>query len=233
MLSTTGAEQLAIPDRAFVPVMLTVTFVLFQPAAFDCGEAAALAVGGIFSILTGGEVKIAVFPATSVTITLPLTDGPSLVSNNGLGMEVEATPDKLSAVVKPKLTFVFCQPAALGGGAAVANVSVGGVLSILTLADLNVALFPATSVTVTVPVTDDPSLVKVRGLGTDVDATPDKASAAINGNATLVLFHPAAFGAGVAAPKVSVGGVLSMLIPETLAGRLTFPALSVQVPEAD
>src|SRR5437870_13799360 len=93
--------------------------------------------------------------------------------------------------------------------------------------------FLSTSVTVTVPLTAAPSAVRVSGLGTDVAATPDNASAAVYGKATLVLFHPAAFAAGVAAaPNASVGGVLSILIPATVTGGLTLPATSVHVPDA-
>src|SRR5467141_2736728 len=115
-----GVEQLAIPESASVPVKVTVTLVLFQPLAFGPGEAAACVVGGVLSIWTEGEAKLAVFPATSVTVTLPLTEVPSVVNNRGLGTDVEATPDKLSAGMKPKLTLVLFHPAVLAGGAATA-----------------------------------------------------------------------------------------------------------------
>ena len=49
----------------------------------------------------------------------------------------------------------------------------------------------------TVPVTEVPSVVKFNGFGADVEATPDNASEAENGKATLVLFQPAALGAGL------------------------------------
>ena len=173
------------------------------------------------------------FPATSVTVTFPLIEIPSVVSTNGLGIDVKATPDRVSAVVKAKLTFVLFHPAAFAVGFAAAKMSVGGVLSILKPGDVNVALLPATSLTVTVPVTEAPSAAKFSGLGIDVDPKPDRASAAVNGTDTLVLFQPAAFGAGVADPNVNEGGVLSILMLEAVAGGLTFPALSVQVPKAD
>jgi hypothetical protein len=56
-------------------------------------------------------------------------------------------------------------------------------------------------------------------------AIPDNASAVRNGTDTVVLFHPAGLGAGVAVPNVSVGGVLSNLtvIEWSIS---TFPALS-------
>jgi hypothetical protein len=106
---------------------------------------------------------------------------------------------------------------------------VGAVLSIFTAGDVNVAALPALSVTVTVPVTAEPSVDRTSGLLPGfVDATPDVASAAVNVMDTFVLFHP--LGAG---PNVSVGGVLSILIPLAVAGALTLPALSVHDPDAD
>src|SRR2546425_12995094 len=114
-----------MPESASVPLKLTATSVLFHPAAFGAGKAAACAIGGVLSILTEGEVKVAVLPAASFTVTLPLTDAPSAVSDSGLGTDVDATPDRLSSVVKGKATFVLFHPAALAAGAAAANVSVG------------------------------------------------------------------------------------------------------------
>ena len=106
-------------------------------------------------------------------------------------------------------------------------------MSIFTLGEVNVALFPATSVTVTLPVTEEPSEVNERGLCIEVEAKPDNASVAVKGTDTFVLFQPAAFAGGAAAPKASVGAVLSILMPLAVAWALTLPALSVQVPEAD
>lgn len=227
-----GGEQFAMPESVSVPVTVTVTFVLFQPAAFAWGAAAACAVGAVLSIFTGDEAYVAVLPATSVAVTLPVTADPSAVSKIGLGTEVEANPDKASVTVNGTFTFVLFHPAALAAGVAGPNVTTGGVLSIFTEADVKVAVLPARSVTVTVPMTDAPSAVSTRGLGTDVDPTPDKASAAVNGNTTFVLFHPAGFGGGFAAPNTSVGGVLSILMPATVTAGLMFPATSVHVPDA-
>jgi len=232
-VSVAAGEQLPMPESASVPVKLTVTFVLFQPRAFACGEAAACAMGGVLSIFTTGEMKVDVFPATSVTVTLPLTEAPSVLSSSGLDTEVDVTPDSASVGAKANATFVLFQPAALADGAAAVNVSVGGVLSIFTAGDVKVALLPATSVTVMTPLTADPSADSNNGLGIDVAATPDRLSAVVNVNATFVLFQPAAFGKGLAAPKLTVGGVLSILILVAVEGGLTLPALSVHVPDAD
>src|SRR5207249_1495199 len=120
------------------------------------------------SIFAVGEVKAALFPATSVTVTLPLTDAPSVVNDNGLGTDVEATPESASAAVNGTEMLVLFQPAAFGAGAAAPKVSVGAVLSILNAGEVNVAMFPAISVTVTVAVTVEPSVARDSGLGTEV-----------------------------------------------------------------
>lgn len=60
------------------------------------------------------------------------------------------------------------------------------------------------------------------------EATPDKLSVQLKVAFTLVLFHPAAFGAGESV-VVIVGGVLSMLSVRELVA--VFPALSTAVPE--
>ena len=81
--------------------------------------------------------------------------------------------------------------------------------------------------------TEAPSVVRVKGLDTDVEATPDTASVVVKPMVTFALFQPAALAMGAGMPKVKVGGVISILMPATEAAALTFPALSVQVPEAD
>jgi len=86
-------------------------------------------------------------------------------------------------------------------------------MSIFTADEVKVALLPAKSVAVTVPVTADPSVINTNGLLAGfVEARPDRVSAAVNENETLVLFHPLALADGLAAPNVSVGAVASRLI---------------------
>src|SRR5712691_2737017 len=79
MRTAAGSGQLATPDRLSLQVKLTVTSVLFQPFAFGAGLRAAVIVGGVLSILTAGEVKVALFPARSATVTVPVTAPPSAV----------------------------------------------------------------------------------------------------------------------------------------------------------
>jgi len=60
------------------------------------------------------------------------------------------------------------------------------------------------------------------------ETTPDKLSVQLKVALTLVLFHPAAFGAGERVVAI-VGGVLSMLTVREVDAVL--PALSTAVPE--
>src|SRR5258708_34038463 len=83
------------------------------------------------------------------------------------------------------------------------------------------------------PISADPSVISTKGLGIEVEATPERLSVVVKLKETSVLFHPAALAAGLCAPKPSVGGVLSILIPLAVAVARTFPALSVQLPEAE
>ncbi len=50
--SPTGAEQDAMPDRPSDPLNVTVTPVLFHPAAFAAGATLAVAVGAVLSTRT-------------------------------------------------------------------------------------------------------------------------------------------------------------------------------------
>jgi len=82
---------------------------------------------------------------------------------------------------------------------------VGGVLSSLTVIDVE-ALLPAASVAVPEMIWLAPSVVTVCGAGQL--ATAEVASLQANVTVTLLLFQPAAFGAGEAV-AVIVGGSLS------------------------
>src|SRR5207244_1219196 len=118
--------------------------------------------------------------------------------------------ERLSVPVNVTVTSVLFHPFTLGRGRAAATAS-GAFLSIFTAGDVNVLLLPAASVTTTVPLTLVPSTLNTRGLATEVEATPDKLSFVVNETRTSLLFQPAAFGAGSAAPNCSVGTVVSML----------------------
>src|SRR3954464_12861786 len=98
------------------------------------------------------------------------------------------------------------QPAGLASGSRLTNAIDGGVLSMRTEGDVNVAVLPARSATVTPPLTLDPSAPSTRGLGIDVEATPDSASSGANGIATSVRFQPLPFAGGICARYCSDGG---------------------------
>ena len=56
--------------------------------------------GAVLSIFTAGEVvKVAVFPATSVTVTCVVSPVPSVLMMAGEGGALVATPESASAVV--------------------------------------------------------------------------------------------------------------------------------------
>jgi len=69
---------------------------------------------------------------------------PSVVSTNGLGVLVIATPDRLSFGVNAIDTFVLFHPA-FGAGRGVPKATVGGVLSIRTVSVFGASWLPALS----------------------------------------------------------------------------------------
>jgi hypothetical protein len=98
--SVVGALQLATPESASVHVKLTVTSVLFQPAALPAGSASPMIVGGTISIGGGG--------GSSVQFKLVVTDG-----------KHARTALRPRAVTKPKHTSTRWLP--LGTSASVPN----------------------------------------------------------------------------------------------------------------
>lgn len=63
VLSVAAPVQKSICDRLSAPTKVTTTFVLFQPLLLAPGDAFALAVGGVLSML--------MFPAVAVALVLP------------------------------------------------------------------------------------------------------------------------------------------------------------------
>ena len=122
---------------------------------------------------------MAVLPARSVTVTMPVTSLPSVVNTKGLVGRLLSTPESASAAVYGTDTSVLFQPAALGAGIAVPQLKLGVVLSILKADEVNVAMFPAMSVTVTMPVTLLPSTVSIKGLSGRLLSTLESASSTV------------------------------------------------------
>src|SRR6266853_6074616 len=65
--TTTGAGHCATPERESAQLKLTVTFVLFQPAASGSGNAAAAKVGGVLSMFSFA-LAVAVMPALLIAV---------------------------------------------------------------------------------------------------------------------------------------------------------------------
>src|SRR5947209_8221279 len=81
-------------------VKVTATAVLFQPFAFGAGETVLEITGGVLSIFTPGDVvKVATFPALSVTVAEVVRFLPSVPIMSALAGTPEATPERLSSVV--------------------------------------------------------------------------------------------------------------------------------------
>ncbi len=175
-------------------------------------------------------MQLALLPALSIAV--PVTDWLAPSVPTAVDGVTEATPERLSLAAKLTITLALFQPLVLGSGLR-EPVIVGGVLSILNEDVVEVVLLPALSVTVTVLVTAEPSAVNTMELADElVLAMPDRLSLVVKGTETSVLFQPSVLGDGVAVPKDSVGGVLSILMLFTVSEAL-LPALSVTVPVVD
>jgi hypothetical protein len=115
VLSVTGAVQLAMPERLSVPVNVTVTLVLFQPAAFGAGEALAAAVGGVLSSLTVTDA-VCESPAPFVAVQVMVVPAVSAVSVITPQPDSESMPEIGSLKLQVTEVSELFQPAALGDG---------------------------------------------------------------------------------------------------------------------
>jgi len=119
-----------------------------------------------------------------------------------------ATPDSASEHVKVIVTgTVVLMPLEFGAGETV-YVIVGGVSSILTLAHIGSDMFPAASTAC--PQKDWFAPCVATAIGGGHVLTPDPESAQVNVTVTLVLFQPAAFGAGNTEAAI-VGAIVSVV----------------------
>src|ERR1700722_1025575 len=201
-----GVGQLVIgaAPGAGVHVKLTITFVLFQPAALGSGATTAMICGGTSEMFTVNCVE-AVFPATSVTVPLATWFAPGVAILCAGGHA--ATPESVSAHMKLTVTDELFHPAVFGAGEGLA-VMVGGVLSMLTVAHASSEEFPAASTACPQRDWFAPSVATATGGGQVL--TPDPLSKQVNVTVTLVLFHPAAFGRGKTETAI-VGTVVSVV----------------------
>src|SRR5919201_4121926 len=104
-----GALTPATPESASVALKLTVTSVLFQPAAFGGGLEAAFRSGGVLSRFTVTLV-LAAFPARSVAVPVTTCLAPSPDTETGGGHA--AIPLVASEQVKLTVASVLFQPCA-------------------------------------------------------------------------------------------------------------------------
>ena len=87
---------------------VTVTEVLFQPAAFGVGSTAAVIVGGVVSIETVADAD-AELPATSSTARETVRSAPSVDTTTGSGQPAP-TPEPASVHVNEIVTGALYQP---------------------------------------------------------------------------------------------------------------------------
>jgi hypothetical protein len=199
---------------------LTVTGVLFQPAAFGAGALEAITLSGGNGWKLNWMLVVPVLPAISVALPL-MVCRPAVVTVTGEGQM--ATPDKLSLQVNATVAETAVTNPFASGSGETAAVTVGGVLSRLT-ETLVLAVCAEASVTVPLIVWLARSTDTICAAGHCSGGTPP---AHWNETVTSELFHPAALGAGAAV------AVIASAVCCTLNVRLVdavLPALSVAVP---
>ena len=182
------------------------TLPLYHPFAFGLVVGAPVTIGFVLSILTR-TLSVAVLSALSVAVPLKGVE-PSAVADPPPVHDL--TPESPSEQVNETVTFVLFQPKAFGAGASECP-TVGACLSSLTVTE-PLPVLPRRSAAVelnTVPVAAVFEF-SVFDAGVGPDAMPEPASVADHVTDTLLLFQPAAFGAGETAP-VTVGPVLSRM----------------------
>ena len=69
-VSTVATSHVAMSESVSVPAKVTVTSVLFQPAAFAAGDGVAVTLGAVLSMLTSDTLAEALLPARSVTVNV-------------------------------------------------------------------------------------------------------------------------------------------------------------------
>src|SRR5205807_779504 len=169
--TVTGEGQIAMPDKLSEQKKLTITSVLFHPAALGAGAGLALITGGVPSRLTVADA-LAVFPAWSVALPVMIWALPSVFTGTGGGQDTMS--ETLGVQTKPTVTSVLFQSAALGVGLTFAVIE-GVVFSIFSGTATEV-LFPARSLTEAVICSAFPSVLTTCGDGQLPSAMPDKLS---------------------------------------------------------
>src|SRR4051794_5088767 len=196
----------------------------YQPLGSD-SDSSAVVTGGVWSILIGLTVPVAVLPARSVTLAEALSSPPSPPTTVGAGQAVEARPDRASEQTQVTVTAPLFHPAPLAAGEAV-PVMVGLVLSMSMPLNVTVAELPALSCAV--PLVDWcwPS-PRLRATGQSASPESVTWSAQLNVTVTSSLYQPFPLAARSGDAEI-VGGLRSMLTVAVSLAEL--PALSVAAP---
>jgi hypothetical protein len=194
-----------MPESASEHVQAIVTSPLYQPAALGAAVGAPDRLGGTLSTLIPLTVVVALLLALSTAV--PVTDWFAALVESVVEPVQLLMPEIVSEHVKATVTSELFQPNAFAAGLRL-PVIVGVILSSFTVTEPVPALprrSVAEDVFVTPVVFDDcESPAGVGPLATP-EPPPSFADHVI---ATLLLFHPAAFGAGESA-AVTAGPVLS------------------------
>ena len=191
----TAAVPIVVPD-VFLNTPVALMLARGTPGGSVPGSGVAVVTGGVLSILMPLAVAGAlIFPALSMQVPIAERFLPSVL--RVIGAVQLAMPERASEPVNVTVTLVLFQPDTLGGGAAVA-IAMGGVLSILIVADTEVEI-PAPFRAIQVYVAPAVSAARATGSQPVVKSAliPEMASVTVQVNVTFVLFQPKAFGAGV------------------------------------
>jgi len=201
-----GGQLPSMPDNVSEHDHAMVTSLRYQPAEFGAVVGAPVRVGATLSILT--PLTVAVLLLSALSVAVPVTDWPLPLLENVVGPEQLLIPDSASEQLNDAVTSVLFQPFAFAAGEREPLIK-GGILSSLTVT-LPVPVFPNRSVAIDVRLA--PVVFEFCELvdGVGPDPTPEALSLADQLTDTLLLFQPAAFGAGETAP-VTTGPVLSRL----------------------
>src|SRR5258708_5963817 len=142
VLRITGAVQLAMPESASEPANVTVTLVLFQPAAFGAGEILGTIEGGLVSILTVTDVEaVAPWPFVALHVNVvPLVSAPSIEVLQPV-LEVIPVPVESVTLQLTVTGIVVFQPKPLGAGLTLATI-VGGVGLVLVFVTVSWVVNP-------------------------------------------------------------------------------------------
>jgi hypothetical protein len=217
-------EQLSVE-----PLFSWAAVILAVPDKFKSTEIFwQMAVGATLSITVTVAVQVAVFPFTSVTVKVTVLAPKSEQSNEEGETDNEAIPQlsELPLFTCAAVTLAF--PDASKATVTFWQIAVGGIISLTVTIPAQVAVFPFTSVTVSVTVFA-PTLEQLKVEGeTESDKIPQASELPLFTCAAVMLAVPDELRFTVTFWQTAVGGVISLTV--TVAVQVdVFPLLSVTV----